>query len=112
MMKNGQMMHMKDGKVELLERDMTMKNGTKCMANGECITQQGEKMIMKEGECMDMNGNISTCAAMLDSENPGMKQKENSKTTVMYTCPKHPEIESDKPGICPKCGTELVEKPL
>jgi len=27
-----------------------------------------------------------------------------------YTCPMHPEVVSDKPGSCPKCGMDLVEK--
>lgn len=25
-----------------------------------------------------------------------------------YTCPMHPEVISDKPGKCPKCGMNLV----
>lgn len=29
---------------------------------------------------------------------------------TVYTCPMHPEIISDKPGRCPKCGMKLVEK--
>lgn len=29
---------------------------------------------------------------------------------VTYTCPMHPEILSDKPGKCPKCGMDLVVK--
>lgn len=29
---------------------------------------------------------------------------------VQYTCPMHPEVISDKPGKCPKCGMDLVEK--
>lgn len=28
----------------------------------------------------------------------------------MYTCPMHPEVISDKPGKCPKCGMALVLK--
>ena len=28
---------------------------------------------------------------------------------VMYTCSMHPDIISDQPGICPKCGMELVK---
>ncbi|MFC3157683.1 multicopper oxidase domain-containing protein [Chryseobacterium arachidis] len=26
-----------------------------------------------------------------------------------YTCPMHPEVTSDQPGKCPKCGMDLVE---
>jgi len=26
-----------------------------------------------------------------------------------YTCPMHPEVTSDHPGECPKCGMALVE---
>ncbi|MDR3706062.1 MAG: heavy metal-binding domain-containing protein [Paludibacteraceae bacterium] len=33
-----------------------------------------------------------------------------TKTAVIYTCPMHPEVQSDKPGKCPKCGMDLVEK--
>lgn len=25
-----------------------------------------------------------------------------------YTCPMHPEVTSDQPGECPKCGMDLV----
>ena len=25
-----------------------------------------------------------------------------------YTCPMHPEIKSKEPGICPKCGMDLI----
>ena len=27
-----------------------------------------------------------------------------------YTCPMHPEVKSDQPGECPKCGMDLVRK--
>lgn len=27
----------------------------------------------------------------------------------IYTCPMHPEVKSEKPGRCPKCGMNLVE---
>jgi hypothetical protein len=26
----------------------------------------------------------------------------------VYTCPMHPDVKSDKPGKCPKCGMSLV----
>ncbi|CAN5618543.1 hypothetical protein BH11BAC1_BH11BAC1_20140 [soil metagenome] len=29
---------------------------------------------------------------------------------ITYVCPMHPEVTSDKPGKCPKCGMDLVKK--
>lgn len=44
----------------------------------------------------------------------GMKHAEASqeqqKGADAYTCPMHPEVKSEKPGACPKCGMKLVEK--
>lgn len=28
---------------------------------------------------------------------------------VVYTCPMHPEINQDRPGMCPECGMNLVQ---
>ena len=33
-----------------------------------------------------------------------------STMATAYTCSMHPEVTSDKPGKCPKCGMELVAK--
>jgi len=30
--------------------------------------------------------------------------------SAVYTCPMHPEVISDKPGKCPKCGMKLILK--
>ena len=43
------------------------------------------------------------------------KQKPNSndpssKAKIIYTCPMHPEVQTDEPGKCPKCSMQLVEK--
>jgi hypothetical protein len=35
---------------------------------------------------------------------------EAAGKNVIYTCPMHPEVQSDKPGKCPKCGMTLVVK--
>jgi manganese oxidase len=46
----------------------------------------------------------------------GMKGMETAGATtapvaaVLYTCPMHPEVISDKPGKCPKCGMTLIVK--
>ncbi|MCC6661953.1 MAG: hypothetical protein IT437_13840 [Phycisphaerales bacterium] len=33
-----------------------------------------------------------------------------SAPAAVYTCPMHPEVTSDQPGRCPKCGMKLVKK--
>ena len=38
------------------------------------------------------------------------KQPAAVKTDTWYTCSMHPEVVSDKPGDCPKCGMKLVAK--
>jgi len=33
---------------------------------------------------------------------------DKTTSSVIYTCPMHPQITSDKPGSCPICGMDLV----
>ena len=33
---------------------------------------------------------------------------EQKNDGVVYTCPMHPEIKQDRPGMCPECGMQLV----
>lgn len=33
---------------------------------------------------------------------------ETSQTDQIYTCPMHPNIRQDKPGLCPECGMNLI----
>jgi hypothetical protein len=40
----------------------------------------------------------------------GAASANQEKNKVVYTCVMHPEVKSDKPGNCPKCGTKLVPK--
>jgi len=35
---------------------------------------------------------------------------DTKAAAVKYTCPMHPDVISDKPGKCPNCGMDLVEK--
>jgi hypothetical protein len=81
---------------------------------------QTKKESSCAGECC---GNKSM--AMADPKEAGMqdhnqhKHEQNKKDTTAkkevekmqteYTCLMHPEVKSDKPGKCPKCGMALVE---
>jgi hypothetical protein len=39
------------------------------------------------------------------ADTPGQKSQ-----SMIYYCPMHPEVVSDKPGVCPKCNMDLVLK--
>ena len=56
-----------------------------------------------------------TLTVFIFSGVPAMGQNKSvadttKQDTVIYTCTMHPEIQSDQPGTCPKCGMELVKK--
>jgi predicted Zn-ribbon and HTH transcriptional regulator len=38
------------------------------------------------------------------------KTQKVKPAKVQYTCTMHPEVLSDKPGKCPKCGMTMVKK--
>ena len=38
------------------------------------------------------------------------QQDRSGRNAAHYTCPMHPEVDSDRPGRCPKCGMDLVRR--
>ena len=38
----------------------------------------------------------------------GHTEDNLTPSATVYTCPMHPEVRSDVPGTCPKCGMKLV----
>jgi len=34
-------------------------------------------------------------------------KKDTTQHTVLYSCSMHPDVTSDQPGKCPKCGMDL-----
>jgi len=38
----------------------------------------------------------------------GSAASKSAPAATVYTCPMHPEVQSDAPGQCPKCGMTLV----
>lgn len=43
-------------------------------------------------------------------KNPEKYTQKKAEMKEVYTCPMHPEVKSDKPGKCPKCGMKLEKK--
>jgi Cu(I)/Ag(I) efflux system membrane fusion protein len=50
---------------------------------------------------------ISFSACNNSTPKSAAAESTSSKSEV-YTCTMHPEVRSDKPGDCPKCGMKLV----
>lgn len=46
----------------------------------------------------------------LFAQNDSAKIQTTITDSIVYTCSMHPEVISDKPGKCPKCGMDLVQK--
>ena len=44
-------------------------------------------------------------------KDPAAYIAKQEASPAVYTCPMHPEVQSDKPGKCPKCGMNLEKKP-
>ncbi|MVN20795.1 heavy metal-binding domain-containing protein [Mucilaginibacter arboris] len=56
---------------------------------------------------------ISVLACNQSNQQTAQKQSDSisaGKNSIQYTCPMHPKIVKNKPGVCPKCGMDLVEK--
>lgn len=56
---------------------------------------EGEKVYNQPGDCPVCGMHLKKIEAVC-------------KSGIIYTCPMHPEVRSDKQGSCPKCGMTLV----
>ena len=45
-----------------------------------------------------------------EGKSQNTQEPQQAVNAITYTCPMHPEVLSDKPGSCPKCGMTLVKK--
>ena len=66
------------------------------------LTQSGLEAGLKDLRRIITQGAFATEAPEFDAPALG--------TRIEYTCPMHPEVISDEPGSCPKCGMTLVER--
>ena len=53
---------------------------------------------------------VSGCKKSEHEHSAGEQSGHEQSAAKKYTCPHHPEVVQDKPGKCPKCSMDLVEK--
>lgn len=68
-LKNGKMMMIKAGKTTLLDKSITMSNGTKIMTDGSYLMKNGSKMKLNEGDHMDLSGKLTPKHSTLPKTN-------------------------------------------
>jgi hypothetical protein len=90
------------------------------MAHGTSGLQTGKGMpegmgIVRKGNALanELSPGFGRGLGMTKSEKEtsnlvGQQRNEPAAQQTIYTCTMHPEIRSDKPGVCPKCGMALV----
>jgi membrane fusion protein, copper/silver efflux system len=75
----------------------------------------GEEIVISSQFLIDSESNLKAAIMKM----AGKKDSSGSARSVpapdttakpLYTCPMHPEVISDRPGSCPKCGMNLVQK--
>jgi hypothetical protein len=82
-----------------------MEEGMGMIKKGNALSEElgpgfgrGMAMASRERETSNMVGQQSA------SQTTGSQQTQGD-----YVCPMHPEVRSDKPGTCPKCGMALTQ---
>jgi len=59
---------------------------------------------------LDTSMNTANDSAMIKTQAYDKSDSKASENKQVYTCEMHPEVTSDKPGDCPKCGMKLILK--
>lgn len=53
---------------------------------------------------------LAGTASFAQAKKSGQKKQHHGTSAKMYACPMHPDMVSNKPGKCPKCGMMMDEK--
>jgi Cu(I)/Ag(I) efflux system membrane fusion protein len=52
---------------------------------------------------------VSSCGKSSSPKTGSADSTSTEQAADYYTCPMHPQVHLDKPGVCPICGMDLVK---
>lgn len=93
----------------LVKKAAVVKPEARPAAKTETKAKPAETKINKANKAKETT-KVEQTKVIKPSVQPEKKVVSSAKAQTAYTCPMHPEVVSDKPGKCPKCGMDLVEK--
>lgn len=77
--------------------------------NGTCLVKDKDGVV--RAEVHENYKEFGACAIhCMENNMKHDKVLDKSKKTGAYACPMHPEMNSDKPGKCRKCGMSMKKK--
>ena len=79
--------------------------------NGTCMVMDASgKVVAEVHENYKQFGACAVHCLHNDMNHSKIMDKSKESKNAIYVCPMHPEIVSDKPGKCSKCGMDMVKK--
>jgi archaellum component FlaG (FlaF/FlaG flagellin family) len=79
----GRMLLVKDGEPQPMNADMTMPNGSKVTKAGQVVKKDATKYILREGEKVDMNGEVIIDKAKLEMDEKNYLAMKGGKMMEM-----------------------------
>ena len=79
--------------------------------NGTCMVKDASgKVVAEVHENYKQFGACAVHCLQNHMTHGEVMNKSKETSSAMYVCPMHPEMVSDKPGKCGKCGMDMVKK--